>query len=56
MKFNLYDITKPCPSQNPFCYDWAYIDNFFQTKSVKEAEGFSINKAWKDCSDKVYFN
>jgi len=53
-RFNMYDHTKPCPAEFPLCYDWDYLDKFFNSKVTKAAEGFGPTKKWQDCDNEVY--
>ena len=51
MKFNNYDITKPC--QGPLCYNFGFVDTFMNLHKVKNALGVPQDKLWQDCNAPV---
>jgi len=50
MKFNNYDITKPC--LGPLCYNFSSVDTFMNLHSVKATLGVE-NTKWTSCNATV---
>jgi len=51
VKFNYYNIDLPCIGD--LCYDFTFLVNFFNQKSVQTAMGVDKNIAWTTCDGPV---
>lgn len=51
MRFNNYDITKPCIGQ--LCYDFDHITKFMNQDSIKEALGVPKDIDYEICNSEV---
>ena len=51
LKFNNYDITKPC--LGPLCYDFGFLDTYMNKQAVKHSLGVKESKSWDLCNMNV---
>ena len=51
IRFNNYDITKPCLGE--LCYNFTYLDNFFDQEAIKSQIKKPDGEKWTSCDGKV---
>ncbi|EGG23817.1 peptidase S10 family protein [Cavenderia fasciculata] len=52
--FNVYDVTKTCPSDLPLCYNFTLAQVYLDQPSVRQSLGIPSNVQWSMCSGTVY--
>lgn len=50
-RFNTYDITKPCLGD--LCYNFTFVTEFLNQRSVLDSLGVPKDKKWEDCNGTV---